>query len=287
MATPPAAEALVHAGSEPMLPWPYRVRRRHRETRDTWTLELDPEPGSPRLAFQPGQFNMLYAFGVGEVPISISGDPAGGPWVHTIRAVGAVSRALCALGRGETLGLRGPFGNPWPVQEAAGQDVVVVAGGIGLAPLRPAILHLLAHRGRYGRVVILYGARSPEELLFRRQLHEWRARFDLDVAVTVDHAEKAWYGQVGVVPRLVPRARFDSMYTTALVCGPEVMMRFTVDALLDRGVEPERIFLSMERNMKCGIGLCGHCQYGPEFVCRDGPVLPYSRVRRLFGVRGV
>jgi NAD(P)H-flavin reductase len=162
--------------------------------------------------------------------------------------------------------------------------VVVVAGGIGLAPLRPVLLHLLAHRARYRRVALLYGTRTPLDIVYRRELERWRARFDVEVHVTVDHAlGEDWHGHVGVVTTLISRATFDSARTTAMVCGPEVMMRFALLELERRGVGTERIYLSMERNMKCAIGFCGHCQYGPDFVCKDGPVFRYDHVASRFG----
>ncbi len=274
MAAAPAATAAAGAGPDPMVPVPFVVERSQKETADTFTLELLPRAGG-RFAFGPGQFNMLYAFGVGEVPISISGDPAFPQrLVHTTRAVGAVTRKMGALKRGDALGVRGPFGTRWPVEQAEGADVVVVAGGIGLAPLRPALYEILAHRERYGRVVLLYGARTPDDILYRRQLREWRGDFDLDVHVTVDRATGEWRGTVGVVTTLIPRVPFDPDHAVAMVCGPETMMRYTILELVRRGVPHSGIWLSMERNMKCGIGLCGHCQCGPKFVCRDGPVFP-------------
>jgi NAD(P)H-flavin reductase len=272
----------------PMVPAPWQVLRHDLETEDTFTLQLERCPGSPPIAFEPGQFNMLYLPAVGEVPISISGDP-GDPrvLVHTTRMVGAVTRALGALRRGDQLGIRGPFGTAWPVRDAEGQDVVFVAGGIGLAPLRPAIHHVLAHRARYGRVVVLYGSRTPEDILFLKQLKQWRAEFDLEVHITVDRATPSWRGNVGVVTTLIQRAPFDPAQALAMICGPEVMMRFTTLELERRGVSADRIHLSLERNMQCGIGLCGHCQYGPHFICRDGAVFPFGRVRRLLETREV
>jgi len=269
----------------PMTPTRWRVLRRRRETHDTCTLELEPLD-TDGMAFRPGQFNMLYVFGIGEVPISISGDPAQPDrLVHTIRAVGPVSTALCARKAGDVIGVRGPFGSAWPVEAAEGYDVVVMAGGIGLAPLRPAIYHLLQHRGHYGNLVLLYGARTPRDLLYVRELERWRGRFDVQVEVTVDHAGAGWFGHVGVVTTLLPRAHFDPEETIAFVCGPEIMMRFAAKALMERGVAPERIYLSMERNMKCAIGLCGHCQFGPVFICKDGPVFDFARVARLLTIR--
>jgi NAD(P)H-flavin reductase len=271
---------MTASASHPMLPTIYRVQRVRREILDTFTLELEPADGGDVPPFATGQFNMLYVFGVGEIPISISGDPARRkPLVHTTRAVGTVSRAMRQLKPQDVLGVRGPFGSHWPIEEAKGQDVVIAAGGIGLAPLRSAMYQILDQREQYGKVVLLYGARTPEDILYRRELEHWRAHFDLEVYVTVDHATGTWHGSVGVVTRLIPRAPFDPLKTMALVCGPEIMMRFTAAELEKRGVAAEHIFVSMERNMKCAVGFCGHCQYGPNFVCKDGPVFPYSTVQ--------
>jgi NAD(P)H-flavin reductase len=267
-------------------PRPFRLRGMRRELRDTFTLELDPSDGSSVTPFSAGQFNMLYLFGIGEAAISISGDPLkGSPLVHTVRAVGAVSRALCALKRGAMVGVRGPFGAFWPVAESEGKDIVLIAGGIGLAPIRPALYHIVARRKRYGRVALLVGARSPEELLYAREVERWRGRFDLEVLPTVDRAARDWRGDVGVVTTLIPRATFDPARTVAFVCGPEVMMRFAATALVDRGLAAESIYLSMERNMKCAVGLCGHCQFGAAFICKDGPVFPYSHLEPLLRIR--
>jgi NAD(P)H-flavin reductase len=268
------------------VPQAYRVDRVSRELSDTVTLELSPLVGS-RPAFEPGQFNMLYAFGLGEVAISISGDRRTNAVVHTVRDVGAVSGAITKLEPGRIIGLRGPFGRGWPVKEAEGSDIVIVAGGLGLAPLRPAIYDVLANRSRYGRVVILFGTRNPKDMLYRSELEEWRRRLDIDIAVTVDHADADWRGNVGVVPALISRAAFDPDAVVALVCGPEVMMRFTVSALLGAGVSTERIYVSMERNMKCAIGLCGHCQFGAFFVCKDGPVVRFDRIAEIFARREI
>jgi len=274
--------------SEPMIPSLYRIQRVRRETHDTFTLEAKPEGSEGIRPFAPGQFNMLYAYGMGEVPISISGDPADSRRIlHTIRAVGAVTKAMRGLKPGDLLGVRGPFGSHWPVDESAGSDIVIVAGGIGLAPLRPALYRLIAERERYGKVVLLYGARTPEDILFHRELKQWRAQFDLDVHVTVDRATAEWRGNVGVVTTLLRKASFDPISTVAMVCGPEVMMRFAIVELQRRGIPSDNVFLSMERNMKCAVGFCGHCQYGPTFICRDGPVFPYSRIGLLFATREI
>lgn len=274
--------------SDPMEPIPYTVQGVTQETADTYTLLLKPEDGMAIKPFRPGQFNMLYAFGIGEVPISISSAPSK-PRVmsHTVRAVGEVTKALCSMKPGDVMGIRGPFGSQWPVKQAEGKDIVVLAGGLGLAPLRSVIYHVLASRDRYGRLMILYGARSPSEMLYEKELHEWRSRFDVEVLVIVDRADSSWRGDVGVVTRLVPLAGFDPIDTVAYVCGPEIMMRFCTSELEHHGLEPQQIFLSMERNMKCAVGFCGHCQFGPHFICKDGPVLSYTRVKRLSHVMEV
>ena len=266
----------------PMAPRPFAVTRRRRETEDTWTLELEPTGDGEPLSLAPGQFTMLYAFGSGEVPISVSGDVEG-PLVHTVRAVGAVSQAICAAKRGAVLGVRGPFGNAWPVEAALGGDAIVIGGGIGLAPLRPVVYELLRRRGEFGEAAVLYGSRRPEELLYVKELERWRRRLQVDV--TVDAAGPDWAGKVGFVAKLVAGARFDPAAATAFVCGPEIMMRTCAEALLGRGVAPERIHVSMERNMQCGLGHCGHCQLGPTLICRDGPVYRWDEVAPLMAVR--
>lgn len=288
----PASEATI-TRPVPWAPRPATVERVQPQTADTVTLyvrTLDDD----WAPFVPGQFDMLTALGVGEVPISVSGDPADRTVrQYTVRALGAVTRALTSLRPGEHLGVRGPYGRGWPVDTAVDTDVLVIAGGLGLAPLRPAIHHVLAHRERYRRVTILYGARSPDELLFADELHRWRGRFDVDVAVTVDAPTAphgtgpAWRGHVGVVTTLVDGAVFDPDRATAMVCGPEVMMRFAVRALTDHGVGHERIYVSLERSMACGVGLCGHCQLGPFFICVDGPVLRHGRVAPWLEVRNL
>ncbi|HEY1933988.1 MAG TPA: FAD/NAD(P)-binding protein [Acetobacteraceae bacterium] len=281
------AEAAL-AAADPMVPRIVRVRKRTRDLPGHATLELVPADGAPLPRYRPGQFTMLYAFGVGEIPVSISGDASDGSrLVQTVRSVGAVSEAVTQLKVGDVLGLRGPFGSAWPTEELAGQDVVVVAGGLGLAPLRPSIYHLLANRDRFGKVVVLYGTRGPEEILYRRQLETWRKRLDLQIEVTVDHAGVGWRGNVGVVTRLIPRVSVDVANATALVCGPEVMMRFTAAGLHDLGLPESSIWVSLERNMKCAIGLCGHCQFSGLFACKDGAVVRYDRVRRLMGMREI
>lgn len=281
----PQAEAV---SGDPMVPVPVLVRELQRETHDTFTLTLEPPDRDRGLAFIPGQFTMLYLFGTGEVPISISGDPAAPmQLVHTIRAVGSVTRPMQDMQHGSMLGVRGPFGTGWPVGEARGKDIVIVAGGIGLAPLRPFIYHLLNRREDYGRVSILYGARSPADILFRSELESWGGRFDVDVSVIIDHATTDWYGDVGVVTSLLGKVRCDAGKTLAMTCGPEIMMRFVARELNDLGITDEQIYVSMERNMQCAVGFCGHCQYGPTFICKDGPVFRLDRIKPFFALREI
>ena len=265
-----------------LTPRPARVLGWRRETRESATIWLE----SGGAQWLPGQFNMLYAFGVGEVPISISGDPGRHDRLtHTVRSVGMVTAALCRLRRGQWAGVRGPFGSAWPLGEARGRDVLVVGGGVGMAPLRPVVYELVRHRGDFRRVTLLYGARTPGDLMFRAELERWRRR--IDVLVTVDTATRGWTGDVGVVGSLLPRAAFDPAHTVAMVCGPEVMMRFALADLWRLGLPEQATWISMERNMHCAVGLCGHCQFGPAFVCRDGPVFHADAVASMLSLREV
>jgi len=275
-------------GAHPYAPRPFVVQSRAQETPDTVTLKLAPRAAGDRLAFRGGQFNMVYVFGVGESAISISGDPSHPEeLVHTVRQVGKVTNAITALAPGAVVGIRGPYGRGWPLDAARGRDVIIVAGGLGLPPLRPTLYEIFRHRAEFGRVEIIYGARTPKDLVFYDEVQTWRQRTDLRLQTTVDAAGRDWYGDVGVVTTRIPDARFDAPNTTAFVCGPEIMMKFTAQALAQRGVPTDAIWLSMERNMKCALGFCGHCQYGPSFVCRDGPVLPYKALAPLLAVKEV
>jgi NAD(P)H-flavin reductase len=268
--------------TDSMLPQAYVVREAAKETPDTFTLTLRPESGSNSTRFAPGQFSMLWTFGVGELPISISGDPGKeDQLVYTVRSVGKATNALVSQKEGTSVGVRGPFGNGWPVDAARGRDLVVVAGGIGLAPLRPVIYHVLSHRQDYERLVVLYGARSPRDLLYHKELALWARQRDTQVLVTVDYGGLSWRHHVGVVTTLFKFARLRPARSIAMLCGPEIMMRFVGRDLAGQGFGHQQIYLSMERNMKCGIGSCGHCQYGPHFICKDGPVFPYEDVRPL------
>lgn len=266
-----------------------RIVPETRESSTYWTTwrERDGEG----YTFEPGQFNMLYLFGVGEIPISISSDPEHPQRLaHTIRFTGRVTNALRALGPDDELGVRGPFGKPWPLHEAEGGDLLVVAGGLGVCPVRPAIESAMRHRDRFRRLILLVGARTPSLLPYQEELDWWLAtmeRLGVELHLTVDEAEPGWLYGTGVVTTLFPKARLEPERTTAFVCGPEIMMRFAGKGLLEMGVPIERVYVSMERNMQCGSRLCGHCQLGPYFVCSDGPVFRYDRVRELMEVRGL
>jgi len=260
------------------------VRSARRETHDTVTLELDSPAGGYR--FQPGQFNMLYAFGVGEAAISLSGDTQDPSHiVHTIRAVGAVTNALASMTAGAVLGVRGPFGSSWPVEQARGRDLVIVSGGLGIAPLRPVVLDVLSRRAEFGKVTLLHGVRGPEDHLYAMEIDAWRQSAGIDVQLAATKADQDWPWRIGVVTTLFDSVSFDPARTIGFVCGPEVMVRFTLGEFEKRGVEADQLFVSLERNMQCAVGFCGHCQFGPSFVCMDGPIFRLDRIRRFLDVR--
>ncbi len=273
-------------GTDPWRSFPARIASVRSEIPGvaTYDLVLEDADLQRSFSFRPGQFNMLYVPGVGESAISISGDPADRTRIpHTVREAGNVTHALTRLGTGATVGVRGPFGASWPIDLCTGRDVIVVAGGIGLAPLRPALYELL-RRSEHGALSLLYGARTPSGLLYRDEYDRWRAA-GCDVQLTVDQAGPGWTGPVGVVTLLLDRLPIPRPERTLLLtCGPEVMMWYTVQAALRRGVPASGIYVSLERNMNCAVGLCGHCQLGPEFICKDGPVLRYDRVASLLKV---
>lgn len=254
----------------------------------TYHLRFSSAELHARYRFRPGQFNMLYLPGIGEIAISISGGAdRSGTWDHTIRVAGNVTRSLAALGVGGALGLRGPYGSCWPLDDCLGSDLVIVAGGIGLAPLRPVLDTVLQSPNQFGRCTLLYGARTPDTLLYPRQYDDW-SRLGIHLQTTVDRSQAGWPGNVGVVPLLVDRLRpLAPGNTTLLLCGPEVMMRYTVRSALGRGLPKDRIWVSLERNMQCAVGLCGHCQLGPAFVCKDGPIFRYDRIERYLDVEGL
>lgn len=253
----------------------------------SYRLRLVDPSARPRFDFAPGQFNMVYVPGVGEVAISISSDPDEEDLEHTIRIVGRTTRVIDALGPGDVLGLRGPYGNGWPLHEARFKDVLVVTGGLGCAPVTGAIEYMFRRRASYGHITILHGVKKPADLVHRSRFEVWRRAPDTTVLLTADQPDRAWRDRSGVVTELFDEAPIEPGRTVVLMCGPEVMMHYGIKNLRARGVPEDRIFLSLERNMHCAVGLCGHCQLGPEFVCKDGPIFPLRRVRRFFGVQGL
>ncbi len=272
-------------GTDAMLPVPARILEVCEENFNTRTFVMQIEDEYARRAYRwlPGQFNMLYVPGVGEAAISLSSD-ADEPQTlgHTIRVVGAVTRAIERLGRGGIVGLRGPFGRGWPIERLDGGDVVMVAGGIGLAPLRPVVYWLRRNRERFRRVVLLFGCRSPDDRVYADELEQWQSDNVIDVLVTVDNASGGWIGPVGVVTNLLRRIRVNAARTTVMVCGPRVLNRAAAWNFMQLHVPAEQVYLSLERNMNCGYGQCGHCQRAGKFVCKDGPVFAYSEIADTF-----
>lgn len=280
----PAATAHPH---NPWLAHSVRIARMASAAPGVFTCDLTFEDVAvtAEYSYRPGQFNMLYLPGLGEIAISISGDPGLRDVVsHTIREGGNVTRALAQLPADSSIGMRGPFGSHWPVEDCVGQDVVIVAGGIGLAPLRPMVCHLLTHRDAYKNVTLIIGSREPSGLLYSEEYEDWRSG-GIDIQVTVDRANSAWHGKIGMVTNVLDRIPLgDAKRTVLMTCGPEVMMWYTVQMALGRGLSAESIYVSLERNMNCAIGLCGHCQFGPKFVCKDGPIFRYDRVASILKI---
>lgn len=253
----------------------------------TLRLRLDDTAAQAAYRFAPGQFNMLYLYGVGEVPISIMSDPEERDGIgHTIRALGRVTQGLAALQPGDKLGLRGPFGRGWPLQEMSGSDIVLVTGGLGCAPVVSVIHYVLRRRERYGKLVIIQGVRHAEDLIWREQYDRWNAQTNTQVLVAASEGTAAWPWHVGRVTDLFGLARYNPARAVAMMCGPEGMMRAAADSLLARGLPESQLYLSMERNMQCAVGRCGHCQFGGAFVCRDGPVFNWGKVKTLLAHRG-
>lgn len=283
------ANSTLHAATPSADPWKgasARIASVRQEVPEIATYELvfdDPDIRG-RYRFRPGQFNMLYLPGIGEAAISISSDPSRPEsLLHTIRAVGNVTRALTRKQAGDRVMLRGPFGSSWPIERCRGRDVVLACGGVGLPPLRPVIYEIMHRRGDFGRVWLLYGARTPKTLLYTDEYDTWR-NSGIEVETTVDLADEHWSGNVGVVPTLFERLTLDPARTLVLTCGPEIMMQFVVQEALSRKIFRSDVYVSMERNMNCAVGFCGHCQLGPAFICKDGPVFPYERMEPYFNV---
>jgi NAD(P)H-flavin reductase len=281
---PENALAKTDALINPMVPQFVKINKMVWETEQVFTIYLTPnEEMDGKFCFMPGQFNMLYIFGIGEAAISISSSPyKPRTIIHTIHKVGTVTSALSKFKKGSYVGIRGPFGSSWPVEESKGKDVCILAGGIGLAPLRPMIYSLFKNRKDYGKITILYGARTPQDMLYRVELEQWSKLNDVRAEVTVDRGDQSWKGNIGFAANLLSYIQMDNKNTITLVCGPEVMMKYSIEELIEKGIPEENIYLSLERNMKCAVGFCGHCQYGPKFICKDGPVFNYPEVRYLF-----
>ncbi|MFN6545103.1 FAD/NAD(P)-binding protein [Mycolicibacterium nivoides] len=279
------SDAMIETMPSAMTPVPYQVQRCIDETRDSSTLHLQPVREALNTP-QPGEFMMMYAFGIGEIAVSVSGIPKASDHTitHTVRSVGAVSRALCNSQVGSVIGMRGPFGAGWNLTEAAGRDLVIVGGGVGLAPLRPVVHGVLAERDAYGKVTLIVGARGRDDFLFDAELRQWARSENIDVQLTVDVPVQGWPGEVGFVTEPLRKLSVRPENTTAYLCGPEPMMRNSAQELLRKGFAAKDIRVSLERNMQCGIGWCGHCQLGPLLLCRDGPVVGYDVAQPLLAV---
>jgi sulfhydrogenase subunit gamma (sulfur reductase) len=285
-----SSHAADHPGANPYLIHPATIVEKIREAEDidTYRLRFVDEQVRRSFRFAPGQFNMVYLFGVGEVAISIVSDPDEPEFLdHTIRVAGRVTKAIARLQPGDELGIRGPFGRGWPLADAQGKDVVIVTGGLGCAPVVGAIEYIFRRRNQYGSVKILHGVKTPHDLLYRERFDAWRRHPDTEVLLASDQPDKTWRYHIGVVTELFEQVRVDPARTIVLMCGPEIMMRLGVPILMQRGIPATAIHVSLERHMECGIGLCGHCQMGPYFLCKDGPVMRYDRVAPWLGRTGV
>ncbi|MDA8173864.1 MAG: FAD/NAD(P)-binding protein [Nitrospiraceae bacterium] len=273
-------------------PFAARVRWAKKETRDTSTFALwiEDEAIRRQYTFSPGQFNMLSVPGIGEAAISISSGPEDGPLLHTIRVAGNVTSAISGICASNIVGMRGPFGNGWPMQEVEGKRLIVIAGGLGMAPLRPVVRHLIKSGMGHGtdeRPVLIYGARSPRDILFRHEFQSFGRLFDVHITVDKADPHEHWKGRTGLIPPILEEIPLHGPGTIAFLCGPEVMMKCLINEFMLRGMPAEQIFLSLERNMNCAMGTCGHCMFGPKFVCKDGPVFRYSEVRQFMAVQEI
>ncbi|KTD30453.1 FAD/NAD(P)-binding protein [Legionella maceachernii] len=267
------------------LPQAAKIKARRQESRTIFTLDLQFVEKSQRqtFSFYPGQFNMLYLYGVGEVAISISSDPAEQAYLsHTIRAVGRVTKAMQQLQKGDYVGIRGPFGQGWPLKEALGKDIVIVTGGLGCAPTVSVINYILARRQEYGALTIFQGIKHSDDFIFRKQYEKWQTMPQTEIYIAADKAGPKWPWSVGYVTDLIASLKLNANNTIAMMCGPQGMMLAASLALVNQGVSENAIYLSMERNMECGIGHCGHCQYGGLFICKEGPIFAYDRIKALF-----
>ncbi|MBI3772118.1 MAG: FAD/NAD(P)-binding protein [Gammaproteobacteria bacterium] len=272
----------------PYLPAEAEIVERIEESPTIFTLRLRlTGPVQQRYRFEPGQFNMVYLYGVGEVAISIVSDPEDEHlYDHTIRAVGRVTRGLARLKTGDHVGIRGPYGRGWPLALAEGRDVVIITGGLGCAPVVSVINYIIKRRERFGRLIIMQGVKHSDDLLWRERYEHWRSLPQTQVVVAADKGGPQWPWRIGRVIEMFDEVQFDPARAIAMMCGPEGMMRAAVERLSSRGVPEDLLFMSLERNMKCAVGHCGHCQFGSRFVCRDGPVFSYSQISQLMGHKG-
>lgn len=273
-------------------PFEATIKWTRKETRDTFTcaVRISNREIQKGYRFVPGQFNMLYVPGIGEAPISMSSSPLDRDIMHTVRIAGDVTTALSLLGAGEVIGIRGPFGRGWPIEEAKDLDLLIVAGGLGIAPLRSVARHFMKthspkKKTAHPRRMLLYGAKTPKDIVFRDEFPRFRDIFDVFLSVDRADPEEYWRGETGLVTQLFDRLSLDPVRTIVFVCGPEIMMQTSVRELIIREVPEEKIFVSMERNMNCGMGICGHCFFGPKFVCKDGPVFRFSEISGLMGIK--
>jgi len=271
------------------LPFEAEIIERIQESPSLFTLRLRFTDPSVHEAYQfePGQFNMLYLYGVGEVPISIISDPRDEHiYDHTIRAVGRVTNGLSILKQGDRIGIRGPYGRGWPLEQAEQKDIVIVTGGLGCAPTVSVINYIMRRRERFGMVNIVQGVKHSSDFIWRERYDQWRSAPNTNVLVAADAGDAIWPWHIGPVTGLFDRLEFDSENVIVMMCGPEGMMRVVIHYMLEQGLSECDIWLSMERNMQCAVGHCGHCQYGDKFICKDGPVFCYEQVKDLFGVKG-
>lgn len=271
-----------------LLPFEATIKWIKKETRDTATyaLKINCKDIQRDYKFRPGQFNMIYIPGVGESPISISSCPSDVDLLHTIRIAGDVTTAISKLKPGDIIGIRGPFGKGWPMEEIQDNDLMIIAGGLGIAPLRSVIRSIVKGQHK-GKKYILYGAKTPKDIIFRDEFPRYRDVFDIFLAVDKADPEEYWRADIGIVTGLLNKVSFNPLNTIAFVCGPEVMMQSVVKELIIRGVPGEKIYISMERNMNCGTGICGHCMFGPKFVCKDGPVFRFTDIEEFLGIKEI
>ena len=273
-----------------MIPQAAEIVEKRREAEGIYTVRvrLCDEAQRREYRFLPGQFNMLYAFGAGDVPMSIVSDPEDGDVIgHTLRTVGPVTQALGALAEGDILGMRGPYGSHWPLEEARGKEILILTGGLGCAPTLGALHYLFRRRENFGPIKIVHGVKAPKDLILHRQFEAWRKYPNTEVHLTADRSDGRWKHKVGLVTHLLTDLPLDASNTLVMMCGPEVMMHFAIKELIWKGISADRIYLSLERNMKCALGFCGHCQFGPQFICKDGPVLRYDRIQHFFRIKEV